>query len=122
MATTHEDMRGYSPYELAAWWADRECWPAGGETCDELAVMCALGAWLRRWVPLAIHRALAAGATVEQVCAATGLTASGVRVEWTQWAAGQRHLYDLTPPGRAPAGMSPGEYERVRAVLAGEVP
>lgn len=122
MGATFTELQGCSPYTLAARWLDCAEWPTDAEhdaeaRVAELAVMCALQAWLRRWLPLHVHRALAAGSTVEQVCAATGLSRAGVQVAWVQWAAGQRHLHEHTPSGQAPAGLSPGEYARVRGVL-----
>ena len=54
------------PFELAQLWADRTAWPIDERTqydeLSELAVMSALGKWLRRWQPIAIHGAVLAGA------------------------------------------------------------
>lgn len=52
-------------FDLAQLWADRTAWPIDERTqYDELserAVMSALGTWLRRWQPIAIHSAMLAG-------------------------------------------------------------
>jgi len=54
------------PFELAQLWADRTAWPLDERTqydeLSELAVMSALGKWLRLWQPIAIHSAMLAGA------------------------------------------------------------
>ncbi|HEX6525265.1 MAG TPA: hypothetical protein VF070_35450 [Streptosporangiaceae bacterium] len=54
-----------SAFDLAQLWADRTAWPiderAQYDELSELAVMSALGTWLRRWQPIAIHSAMLAG-------------------------------------------------------------
>ena len=59
------------PFELAQLWCDRTAWPIDERTqydeLSELAVMSALGSWLRRWQPVAIHGAMLAGARPEAV-------------------------------------------------------
>jgi hypothetical protein len=55
-----------NPFELAELWADRGAWSVDERTpydeLAELAVMSALGTWLRCWQPIAIHGAMLAGA------------------------------------------------------------
>ena len=63
---------------------------------------------------ISIHRALLAGAPVTQVTEATGLTADQVAARWAAWADGQVRLHD-----RMGIGMSPEEYGRAVAILAG---
>jgi hypothetical protein len=63
---------------------------------------------------ISIHRALLAGAPVTQVAETTGLTADQVTARWAAWADGQVRLHD-----RVGIGMSPEEYGRAVAVLAG---
>ena len=64
------------PFELAQLWADRTAWPIDERTqydeLSELAVMSALGKWLRLWQPIAIHSAMLAGARPEAVTSALG--------------------------------------------------
>ena len=54
------------PFELAKLWVDSTAWSIDERSqCDELselAVMSALGKWLRLWQPIAIHSAMLAGA------------------------------------------------------------
>ena len=60
------------PFELAQLWADRTAWPLDERTqydeLSELAVMSALG----KWLPIAIHSAMLAGARPEAVAGALG--------------------------------------------------
>jgi len=68
------------PFELAQLWADRTAWPLDDRTqydeLSELAVMSALGKWLRLWQPMAIHSAMLAGARPE---AAAGRSATACK-------------------------------------------
>jgi hypothetical protein len=61
-------------FELGQLWADRTAWPVDERTqydeLSELAVMSALGKWLRLWQPIAIHSAMLAGARPEAVAGA----------------------------------------------------
>lgn len=119
---TFDAMCKRSPFELAKRWADRTHWPVdqGSQSAvEELAVMSALGQWLRQWVPGTMHRALLNGADVEQVANATGFNSAGVLVEWTRWALQQRELYEQTPPGERRVGLTLDEYERVRETIHG---
>ncbi len=67
-------------FELAQLWADRTAWPIDERTqydeLSELAVMSALGAWVRRWRPIAIHSAMLAGACPEAIMGALALTST----------------------------------------------
>jgi imidazolonepropionase-like amidohydrolase len=55
-------------FELAELWSDRSAWPVSERTQDdELACRAALAKWLERWLPVAIHGAMIAGAKPEAV-------------------------------------------------------
>lgn len=106
-------------YQLAALWADRIQWPINepphrDDELAEVAVMSGLIHRLTSWRPIHIHRAILAGAGVDQVAAAFGGTVSGVADAWASWAEGQRNL--RRREGRW--GVSDDEYERVAAVFA----
>lgn len=107
-----------NPYELARRWSDRLRWPIVGhgtdvEVLEELAVMSALRAWLERWTPGMVHRALLAGATVAEVAAAAGTDSSGLADLWVPWAERQRDLWVQTQ-----LGVSPAEFATVGAVFS----
>ncbi len=48
--------------------------------------MSALGTWLRRWQPLAIHGAMLAGAKPEAVVGALGSSFEVAFERWYEWA------------------------------------
>ena len=64
------------PFELAQLWATvprgRSMSGPEYDELSELAVMSALGKWLRRWQPIAIHSAMLAGARPEAIMGALG--------------------------------------------------
>jgi hypothetical protein len=90
-------------FELAQLWADRTAWPIDERTqydeLSELAVMSALGAWLRRWQPIAIHSAMLAGACPEAIMGAPSNSLHAVYERWHEWAARQRDLITSGRPG-----------------------
>jgi hypothetical protein len=100
------------PFELAQLWADRTAWPIEERTqydeLAELAVMSALGMWLHRWQPIAIHGAMLAGARPEAVAGALGASLQVVFERWQEWAVRQR---DFTAGGQL--GITAEEYEAV---------
>jgi hypothetical protein len=59
---------------------------------EDLALMTVAAHWLTRWQPIAIHRAILAGATPAQVCAAAGASLPEVFDRWQRWAEVQCHL------------------------------
>jgi hypothetical protein len=101
-----------NPFELAQLWADRGAWPVDERTpydeLAELAVMSALGTWLRRWQPIAIHSAMRAGARPEAVAVALGDSLDVAFQVWHEWAARQR---DFVVNGRP--GITQDDYEMV---------
>ncbi len=58
----------------------------------ELALSAAVVAWWSRWQPIAMHRALAAGASLAEVAAATGTTEAEAYQRWNEWAEQQAQL------------------------------
>ena len=100
------------PFELAQLWADRTAWPLDERTqydeLSELAVMSALGKWLRRWQPIAIHSAMLAGAPPEALAGALGNSLQVAFDRWHEWAVRQR---DFVIGGKP--GITAEEYETV---------
>lgn len=99
-------------FELAQLWADRTAWPIDDRTkydeLSELAVMSALGKWLRLWQPMAIHSAMLAGARPEAVMGALGNSLDAAFQQWHEWATRQRdHIFGGKP------GISAEEYDAV---------
>src|SRR2546429_4133290 len=52
----------------------------------ELALSAAVVAWWSRWQPIAMHRALLAGASLAEVAAAAGTTEAEAYNRWNEWA------------------------------------
>lgn len=82
------------PFELAQLWADRTAWPIDERTqydeLSELAVMSALGQWLRLWQPMAIHSAMLAGARPEAVVARSATACKSPSIAGTSGRYGSR--------------------------------
>ena len=104
-------------FELAQLWADRTAWPIDERTqydeLSELAVMSALGKWLRLWQPIAIHSAMLAGARPEAVAGALGNSLQVAFDRWHEWAL--RHeefVFDGEP------GITAEEYNVVERRFA----
>lgn len=99
-------------FELAQLWADRTAWPIDERTqydeLSELACMSALGTWLRRWQPVAIHSAMLAGTRPEAVAGALGNSLQVAFDRWHEWASRQR---DFVVDGQL--GIPQDEYEKV---------
>jgi hypothetical protein len=74
----------------------------------ELACMSALAAWLRRWLPIAIHGAMRAGAKPEAVAGALGDSLDEAYRRWRERASVQRDFICNGKPG-----ITEGEYEAV---------
>jgi hypothetical protein len=94
-------------FELAQLWADRTAWPIDERTqydeLSELAVMSALGAWLRRWQPIAIHSAMLAGARPEAIEGASRCPSP----DGTRWSKGPPSRVGRPPVQRRPAVRLP---------------
>lgn len=105
-------------FELAQLWADRTAWPIDERTqydeLAELAVMSALGTWLRRWQPIAIHGAILAGARPEAVAGALGESLEVAFERWHEWAVRQRDFIIGGKPG-----ITAKEYEAVMRRFTG---
>ena len=99
-------------FDLAQLWADRIAWPLNGRTpydeLAELACMSALAVWLQRWLPIAIHGAMRAGAKPEAVAGALGSSIDEAYRRWHEWALVQREFICNGKPG-----ITEGEYEAV---------
>jgi hypothetical protein len=99
-------------FELAQLWADRTAWPIDErnqyDELSELAVMSALGTWLRRWQPLAIHSAMLAGARPEAIMGALGNSLQVAFDRWHEWALRQRDFIVCGKPG-----ITAEEYDTV---------
>ena len=99
-------------FELAQLWADRTAWPIDERTpydeLSELAVMSALGTWLQRWQPIAIHGAVLAGAKPEAIAGALGNSVEVAFERWHDWAVVQRDFLIGGEPG-----ITATEYEAV---------
>jgi hypothetical protein len=85
------------PYDVIDQWRKHE--PAAlHETepehhLEELALSTVAAEWLTRWQPIAMHRAIIAGATPAQVSDAAGMSIRDVYERWHKWADGQRQLF-----------------------------
>jgi hypothetical protein len=99
-------------FELAQLWADRTAWPIDERTqydeLSELAVMSALGKWLSRWQPIAIHSAMLAGARPEAIQGALGNSLQVAFDRWHEWALRQRDFVFAGEPG-----ITAEEYDTV---------
>jgi hypothetical protein len=127
--TTFDQAVRVNAYELARRWGANE-WPIRvslriaeandlparevADDLEELAVMAALAKWLDRWMPSQIHSTLLAGASVEQVAAASGLDPATMADTWREWSAGQRRMWQTYPDMDRT-----DEHNRVAAILAG---
>jgi hypothetical protein len=96
-------------FELAQLWADRTAWPIDERTqydeLSELAVMSALGKWLRLWQPVAIHSAMLAGARPEALEGALGNSLQVAFDRWHEWALRQRDFTIGGKPGITAEGV-----------------
>lgn len=70
--------------------------------------MSALGKWLRRWQPIAIHSAMLGGARLDAIQSALGNSLQVAFDRWHEWALCQR---DFTAGGEP--GITAEEYETV---------
>jgi hypothetical protein len=99
-------------FELAALWADRMAWPIDDRTpydeLAELACMSALARWLDRWLPIAIHGAMLAGAKPEAVAGALGSSLQMTFERWHEWALRLREFIVSDK-----LGITEEEYETV---------
>lgn len=99
-------------FDLAQLWADRAAWPiderSAYDELAELATMSALDAWLTRWMPIAIHGAMRAGAKPEAVAGALGSSLRVTYERWHEWAEQQRDFILNGKPG-----LTEDEYEVV---------
>jgi hypothetical protein len=80
-------------------------------TAAEHLELIALGERLARYYrhPVLVHHAVLAGATWEQLAAATGTTADAARAAYAEWAEGQHRLRQDFPGGTI--GLGDDEYD-----------
>jgi hypothetical protein len=114
---TWEEADRLSPYEAIERWRRHEsALLHEGEHehhLEELALMTVSAEWLTRWQPIAMHRAIRAGATPQQVADAAGMGVRRAFERWERWADIQR---DSIVAGRP--GVTEAEYQAVRARFA----
>jgi hypothetical protein len=84
---------------------------------EGLALGAAAARAATRFRALDVLAAVWAGATWGQVAAATGLPVGELVREVQVWADGQALLYETTPAGRKPFGLSAEEHSDVVALL-----
>lgn len=96
-------------FELAQLWSDRLAWPVDERTpydeLAELAVMSALGKWLRRWQPIASHSAMLAGARPEAIAGALGNSLAVAFQRSHEWATEEREFTVNGEPGDDSGGV-----------------
>ena len=113
---TFNAAEGVGAFELAELWADRSAWPLQDRTqydeLAELACMSALARWLTRWLPIAIHSAMIAGAQPDAVARACGLDVNETFERWNDWAIVQRDFVINGKPG-----ITTDDYESIRDVF-----
>ncbi len=89
-------------------------------TVAEHLELVALGERIARYYrhPSQVHRAVTAGATWDQIAAATGSTVSRARQAYLDWAIGQRKLRQDFPAGTI--GLDGDEYAAAVKAVRGE--
>lgn len=111
---TWQEADRLSPYEAIERWRRHE--PAVLHEDDhehhleDLALMTVSAEWLARWQPIAMHRAIRAGATPQQVADAAGMSVRRAFERWERWADVQRHSIVAGRPG-----VTEVDYQAVRA-------
>lgn len=107
-------------FDLAQLWADRAAWPIDERTAydelAELATMSALATWLTRWLPIAIHGAMLAGAKPGAVAGALGSSVEVAYERWHDWAERQRAFIVNGKPG-----ITEDEFEAIERRFAVEM-
>jgi hypothetical protein len=82
-------------------------------TAAEHVELLTVGAAIARHATLGrqvdVRRALLAEATWPQIATAHGITVRAARRAFRDWIDGQAALWDATPPGRRPIGLSPAD-------------
>jgi hypothetical protein len=110
---TFQAAEDLGAFELAQLWIDRAAWPVDERSAydelAELATMSALATWLARWLPIAIHGAMRAGAKPDAVAAALGADSQATYELWHDWALRQRAIL-----GNGKPGIPDDEYEIVK--------
>lgn len=84
---------------------------------EGLALGAAAARAATRFRALDVLAAVRAGATWDEVATATGLLVGELLSEVRAWTDGQRRLYETTPAGRTPLGLSAEEHANVVVLL-----
>lgn len=87
---------------------------AAAEHVELLTVGAAVARQVSLGRQVAVRRALQAGATWSQIANAHGITERAARRAFRDWIDGQAGLWDATPPGRRPIGLSPPDRATAR--------
>lgn len=98
---TFAEAERHNPYALLTelhdhgmnWPLRHEHPPNPAHHLAELALSAAVVSWWSRWQPVAMHRALAAGASLAEVAAAAGISKAEVRKQWLAWVEDQERLF-----------------------------
>lgn len=113
---TFKAAENLGAFELAELWADRSAWSMTERTAydemAELACMAALAKWLERWLPIAIHGAMRAGAKPEAVAGACGMSLEATFQRWDEWATVQRSYIISGEPA-----ITSDDYTAVKAAF-----
>lgn len=88
---------------------------------EGLALGAAAARAATRFRALDVLAAVRAGATWNEVATATGPPVGELLSEVSAWADGQQRLYETTPAGRTPLGLSAAQHAEVVGLL-GDVP
>lgn len=111
----------WSAFDLATYWGDRTRWPAitadPNDELHELATISALAEWLRRWMPIHVHKALLGGKDLQDVANAACVSPYDLRPIWEVWARGQLGLYAGPGVSGRRLGISPDEAAAVRQMF-----
>lgn len=83
----------------------------------ELALAAAVVAWWTRWQPIAMHRALVAGASLGEVARAAGVEEGEAYRRWNEWAARQSRSVVA-----GQVGVYPAEVAEVRSRMSPTLP
>jgi len=100
---TWQQADALMPYDVIDRWREHE--PAAlhenepEHNLEELALMTVAAEWLTRWQPIAMHRAILAGAAPEPVSEAAGMSVRDVYERWQKWADAQRQFFIGGRPG-----------------------
>ena len=121
---TRRDADRINLYEHLAWYLDVAARPAHDSTdrlahLEELARVSVVVWLLDGWQAIEVHKAVRAGATLQEVVLALGEPAEQVVARWRRWSAGQRGLWESwQAEGTAHRlRFDPHEHDQIDATL-----